>query len=203
MDIQEGLKHLSSVDDKMRKLIKTFPSPTFESDENNFSSLVKYIIYQQLSSRSASAIFDRYKRLLKNKKHKNPINVLSIDSDKLKSIGLSKQKVLYIKSIAKAFINKDIPNDFSNLSNHDINKILIKTKGIGHWTINMFLMFTLKREDIMPFSDLGIQKGFVKYYNLKFPPTIEFMKLKSELWKPFRTIASLYLWNLVDDDFKW
>ena len=187
MEVENALIYLSSVDEKMKGLIDCFPKPVFNSTENKFSTLIKYLIYQQLSGKSASAIFERYKLLFKNHSYRNPNNVLSINQKRLKEIGLSKQKILYIRNVSQAFIKGEIPDSLSNFSNSEVKEFLIKIKGVGPWTVDMFLMFTLQRKDVMPFSDLGVQKGFVK----------------SELWKPFRTIASLYLWHLVDDGFVW
>ena len=203
MDISQGLRHLSSVDDKMKDLINSLPHPIFNSNEIYFSSLVKYLIYQQLSGKAALAIFNRYKKLFIKNSYENPHTIIAIDDNSLKSVGLSKQKILYIKNVANFFIDKSNKIDFSNLSNEQIRNDLITIKGVGPWTIDMFLMFTLGRPDIMPFNDLGIQKGFMHYYNLNSVPTIEFMKEKSTLWKPFRTLASIYLWHLIDDGFEW
>jgi len=187
----------------MKKLIISFPKPKFHSVENTFSSLVKYLIYQQLSGKAAFVIFQRYMSLLPNNAYKNPQKVLSISDDNLKLAGLSRQKILYIKNVATAYVNKNVPNNLTSLSNNDINDILIKIKGVGRWTIDMFLMFTLQRSDVMPFSDLGVQKGFMNYYQLDKLPDLLFMQEKSKSWSPFRTIAAIYLWHLVDDGFQW
>ena len=203
MNLSKGLHYLSSVDSKMGKLINEYPPPNFDSDENAFLSLIKYLIYQQLSSKSASAIFNRYKELFKHKDYGNPKDVISIDKNKFKSIGLSKQKIEYIYNVADFFSDNILIDNFLNYSDDHIKDLLIKIKGVGPWTIDMFLMFTLKREDIMPFSDLGIKKGFLKYYDLDYFPTLSFMQRQSQIWSPFRSIASIYLWHLVDDDFKW
>ncbi len=203
IDVDKGLAYLSSVDDKMKKLIHQFPKPVFESNVNVFSSLIKYLIYQQLSGRSALAIFNRYKGLFINDQYNNPFNVSSINDDDFRSVGLSRQKISYIRNVAEEFINQDFSDGFLDFSNQEVIDVLIKIKGVGPWTINMFLMFTLQREDVMPFGDLGIKKGFATYYKLKELPSINFMKEKSKLWSPFRTIASIYLWYLIDDGFEW
>ena len=98
--------------------------------------------------------------------------------------------------------DRTIINDVKPLA-ADPEDILIRIKGVGRWTIDMFLMFTLQRPDVMPFSDLGVQKGFMKYYRLDKLPDLIFMQEKSKLWSPFRTIAAIYLWHLVDDGFQW
>ena len=203
MIIEEGLIYLSSVDIKMKKLISYFPKPVFKSVENNFHSLVKYFVYQQLSGRVASVIFKRYKGLFRGKDYLIPNKVLEVSNDNLKAIGLSKQKILYIKNLAHTFVEDNNFSDFSDFSDLQIKDKLIKVKGIGPWTADMFLMFTLKRQDVIPFSDLGIRKGFKRLYNLPVIPDQVFMSEKSKIWSPFRTLASLYLWRLVDDEFNW
>ena len=203
MNINKGLKYLSSVDSKMNTLINTFPYPVFNSQESNFSSLVKYVIYQQLSGKAALSILNRYKALFFDNNYQDPKKVISIDTSALELCGLSKQKISYIRNVATFFIDSASNIDFCTYSNTQIREILIKIKGVGPWTINMFLMFNLKRPNIMPFTDLAIQKGFKEYYNLNTLPTITFMEEKSKLWEPFKTLASIYLWYLVDNGFEW
>jgi DNA-3-methyladenine glycosylase II len=90
-----------------------------------------------------------------------------------------------------------------NLSNDAIMEQLVAIKGVGPWTAQMFLMFTLNRPDIFPSGDLGVQKGFQQYFKLKELPTPKTMKQRAEKWKPFRTVASLYFWKVVDGPFEW
>ena len=130
--------------------------------------------------------------------------VLKISDQKYRSIGLSRQKLCYIKEIANAFAeNGIIPEDIPKMNDEEIRNLLIKIKGIGPWTVDMFLMFTLNRPDIFPVSDLGIQKGFTLFFQLDEIPKIQFMEKQAEKWRPFRTAASWYMWKLVDDDFQW
>ena len=89
------------------------------------------------------------------------------------------------------------------MSNHEISKTLLKVKGIGQWTVDMFLIFTLAREDVFPSGDLAIKKGFANIRNMDTLPTEKFMNDESKIWKPFRTVASLYLWKITDDEFEW
>ena len=203
MDIEKGLDYLSTVDDDMRRLITSFPKPQFNIVKNTFPSLVKYLIYQQLSSKAAFSIFKKYMSLFPGHTYQDPQKVLLESNKNLKQIGLSRQKVLYIQNVATAYVNGDIPDNLIDLSNNEINNILIKIKGVGRWTIDMFLMFTIQRPDVMPFSDLGIKKGFMNFYKLQTLPDDNFMKAKSQLWSPFRTLAAIYLWHLVDDGFEW
>tara|TARA_B100002051_G_C16599422_1_gene567163 strand:+ start:67 stop:684 length:618 start_codon:yes stop_codon:yes gene_type:complete len=188
-----------SKDKLLKDLIDKYNKPIFIKNENYFNALVKSIIYQQISGKAAKSIYDRFQNLLQDKGY-NPESVLALQDSQLREAGLSKQKVSYIKNIAEYFHTKTKNIDFALLSDREVRDELIQIKGIGQWTIDMFLMFTLSRTDIMPVSDLGIKKGFQKLFNLKDLPSTEVMLKKSEKWSPHRTVACMYLWKIVDGD---
>ena len=121
----------------------------------------------------------------------------------MKAIGLSKQKINYINNLSNFFIQNSNIVDFKADSDKDIIKQLIAIKGIGQWTIDMFMMFSLCKMDILPIGDLGIKKGFMKLYDLKELPSENFMIQTALKWRPYRTIASCYLWMIVDDGDFW
>ena len=204
MNIDEAIKFLQQADPTMAKLIIKFDPPTLKPNQNYFKSLVRSIIYQQLSSASASAIYNRFKNLFEEDFFLNTDNILKIHSRELQKVGLSKQKIIYLKELSKQWhvIQKKFSN-ISMMSNHEISKTLLKVKGIGQWTVDMFLIFTLAREDVFPSGDLAIKKGFATIRNMDILPTEKFMKDESKIWKPFRTVASLYLWEITDDEFEW
>ena len=203
MNIDEAIKFLQQVDPTMAKLIIKFDPPTLKPNQNYFKSLVRSIIYQQLSSVSASAIYNRFKNLFEEDFFLNTDNILKIHSRELQKVGLSKQKIIYLKELSKQWhvIQKKFSN-ISMMSNHEISKTLLKVKGIGQWTVDMFLIFTLAREDVFPSGDLAIKKGFATIRNMGTLPTEKFMKDESKIWKPFRTVASLYLWKITDGEFE-
>ena len=133
-----------------------------------------------------------------------PREVLDIDINSLYSVGLSRQKASYMKNIAEAFGNKLINDEnFIMMNDEEILKQLRMIKGVGEWTAEMFLIFTLRRSDVFPLTDLGVQKGFRIVYSLDELPTIDYMSEKAEKWKPYRTIVTLYLWNAVEGPFEW
>jgi len=203
-NILTALKYLKKTEPRFGTLIDEFGEPDFELQDNYFKSLVRSIIYQQLSGKSAFAIYNRYLQLFNSTEFPSPQQVLAIPDSHYKSIGLSRQKTCYIKEIAQAFSNKEIvPENIPKLKDDEVRKQFIKIKGIGPWTIDMFLMFTLNRPDILPVNDLGIQKGFKLFFRLNQLPDENFMVEKAKNWKPFRTIACWYLWKLVDDNFQW
>ena len=134
----------------------------------------------------------------------SPSDVIKIDIEKIQNVGISRQKSGYIKNIANAF-NEGLVNEtqLHKLSDKEIIEQLVKIKGVGRWTAEMFLIFTLRRPDVFPVTDLGVQKGFQIYYDLDELPSIDMMNEKSENWKPYRTIMSLYLWFAVEGPFEW
>ncbi|MBF90457.1 MAG: hypothetical protein CMP75_01680 [Flavobacteriales bacterium] len=181
--------------------VKSVSEPRYSIDTDYFSSLCKYIIYQQLSIQSASKTHARFLLLFDNL---NPIILLNTNEKILKKTGLSFRKIEYLKELSKAFIKN---NNFKNLAtktNKQIILTLCKIKGIGSWTAEMFLIFTMQRLDVMSAKDIGLLKGLKIVFNLKKRPSFEEAELLSQRWIPYRTIASLYLWKIVEgSDFDW
>ena len=199
-----ALEYLKKTEPRFGTLVDKFGEPDFEPQDNYFKALVRSIIYQQLSGKSAFAIYSRYLQLFNSTEFPSPQQVIAIPDSHYTSIGLSRQKTCYIKEISQAFSNKEIvPENIPKLKDDEIRKQFIKIKGIGPWTIDMFLMFALNRPDILPVNDLGIQKGFKLFFHLNELPDENFMVEKAKNWRPFRTIACWYLWKLVDDNFQW
>ena len=203
MDIEKGIKHLSKSDKSLAKIIKEFPKPKINKTKLYFQSLIKYIIYQQLSTKSAFAIHSRFKKLFASEKI-NPNDIIAIPNEKLKTIGLSKQKIEYINILAKEWsgISKKF-DDIDLLDDKNIGRQLMNVKGIGKWTVDMFLIFSLARPDVLPTGDLVIKKGYAKLYDMKKLPSEDEMTKVAEKWKPYRTLACLYLWDMIDGPFEW
>mgnify|MGYP001296457111 CR=1 FL=1 len=202
MNIKSALEVLDK-DSEMQKLIKKYGAPSFEPKNDYFQSLMHSIVFQQLSGKVANIIYQRLINLLPDNKI-IPKEVLMLTNEEMRQVGLSSQKTNYIKNLADYFdTNLFNSNKVEKMSNEAISKELIQIKGIGQWTVDMFLMFTLNRSDIMPYSDLGIQKGIKILFNLNKLPTKNEMKNISIRWKPYRTVACWYLWKIVDDGFEW
>ena len=204
MNIDNAIIFLQKVDPIMAKLIKRFDPPNLKPNKNYFESLVRSIIYQQLSGRAANAIYERFKNVLGYHSFSQSEKILEMPFEELQKVGLSKQKIIYLKELSKKW--NRIQRKFSNIqmmTNHEISKILLEVKGIGQWTVDMFLIFTLCREDVFPSGDLAIKKGFATIRNMNTLPTEKYMAEKSEIWKPYRTVASLYLWKITDGKFEW
>jgi len=189
-------------DPKIKKLIEDFDPPDFSQTSDYFNALCKSIIYQQLSGKAARTIYNRFLGLFDQNLPKAS-QVIKINIYSFHSIGISRQKSSYIIGLAQYFYDRGSKIDFENLSNLEVNKELIKIKGIGQWTVDMFLMFTLQRTDILPVGDLGIKKAIKIMFNTKDLPSKKFMIQKSKKWQPYRTVACWYLWRLVDDEDTW
>ena len=199
-----ALRHLSHADKRMEKLIDKFGPPNFNLMNNYYESLVRSIVYQQLSGKAASIIYERFLDLFVFDIYPEPKDILAVSIETLRSSGLSYQKVNYIRDLSEKWQEGTMNlTDIDSMTDEEISSELIKVKGIGQWTADMFLMFTLGRPDVFPFGDLGIQKGFMILTNMNHLPTQKEMERKTKKWQPYRTVAAWYLWKLVDGPFKW
>ena len=199
--LEESINFLSK-DVKLKSLIEKYPKPKFSPNKNYFDALSKSIIYQQLSGKVAKIIYNRFLSLFVNE-IPDPAQYQKLENINLKNIGLSKQKISYISNVSLFFLSDENKIQFETDSESDITQKLISIKGIGQWTIDMFMMFALCKTDVLPVGDLGIKKAFMELYHLKEYPSISFMKKKAENWQPYRTIACCYLWMIVDDGDVW
>ncbi|WP_018248771.1 methylated-DNA--[protein]-cysteine S-methyltransferase [Orenia marismortui] len=188
----EGLK---SKDNKMKILIDSVGEVDREYIADPFVALVNSIVFQQLSSQAATTIWNKFKDYTSELE---PNNILQTSDEGLRNCGLSKRKITYIKNIAEAVEKNEIDFDsFTLMSDEEIIKKLIKIKGIGTWTAEMFLIFSLNRKNILSTNDLGIRKGLQWLYGLKESPSKkQFEKFKSK-FSPYNTLASFYLWEIT------
>jgi DNA-3-methyladenine glycosylase II len=192
-------KHLSESDPKLIPLVEQITLPQLSS-KDVYADLLDSIVSQQLSVKAASTIYNRFLDLFPNR-YPNPEWILALEHEQLRAVGLSNQKASYIKNTAQFFIENDlIEKDWNTITDEDIINHLITIKGVGKWTVQMILMFTLQREDIFPIDDLGIQQGMQKLYGLdKSSKTFKKdMENIANSWKPYRSIASRYLWRWKD-----
>ena len=203
MNIDKGLKHLKQADKKMGRLIAEFEKPEFKKDLNYFEALIRAIVFQQLSGKAATTIYKRFKNLFIKNKYPSPIMVMERSHEELRSVGLSNQKASYIHNIADAFYTGSIPKDINIIGDKEVIERLTTMKGVGPWTAEMFLMFTLNRPDVFPVTDLGIKKGFQLFFQLDKLPRLDQMIKNAEPWRPYRTLASWYLWRIVEGPFEW
>lgn len=179
-------------DPELSLLIEEHGELELEESDEPFRRLVTSIINQQLSTDSAAAI---KKRLFENFQV-DPESILEADEDELNDIGLSRQKIDYIKSAAERFVEDDLSSEkFEEMTDEEVIEELTDIHGVGEWTAKMFLIFVLGREDVFPVGDLGIRKAMEQLYG---EMSRSEMREKAENWRPYRSLASLYLWRLVD-----
>ncbi|WP_338793729.1 DNA-3-methyladenine glycosylase 2 family protein [Bernardetia sp. MNP-M8] len=179
---------------------KDFENETVKSEVNVMTALIKSIVSQQLSVKAANTIYKRFLDLFDGVSP-NATILLETDAEILKSVGLSKQKMTYIREVALFSQNNDISIELINQKNNEeVIKYLTQIKGVGRWTVEMLLMFTLWRPDVFPVADLGIQQAMQKLLKTdeKGKELIKLMHLHSEKWKPYRTFAAMYLWKWKD-----
>lgn len=189
-------KKLKRKDKKLGKLMDNYPNDFLFSKSDPFLTLARSIVGQQISVKAAQSVWDKLTLKIKDV---TPDQVYKMHSSSLKSVGLSRQKVLYLKNLSKAFINKELRVCLWNkMTNEEIIEDLIKIKGIGRWTAEMFLIFNLCREDVFPLDDIGMIKGICKLYNLKYPIKREKLINIGNNWKPYRSVATWYLWRSLD-----
>ena len=193
-----AIEHLKKAK-KLEKIQLKDRKPPFKRPAEPFHSLIRSIIYQQLSGKAAGTILARFLALFPESRYPTPAEVLALRDTKFKKCGISGQKTRYLKDLALRFTDGTIdPSNFKNMTDEEIREHLLVVKGVGRWTADMFLMFTLFRPDVLPTGDLAIQKGFQKLFKLETIPDPETMIRLSKSWQPYRTVASWYLWELAD-----
>lgn len=198
--LEEALRHLKK-DEQFKVVIKNYPAPVFKKTRNVYGALIRSIVYQQLSGKAAGTILKRFLDLFEGPSYPKPEELLKVNTATLREVGLSGQKVSYIQDLSTKFLDGTIqPKKFKGMSDEEIREHLIAIKGIGRWSADMFLMSSLHRPDVLPTGDLGIQKGFKKLFALKTLPSVTQMERLAKPWQPYRTVASMYLWRIADED---
>ena len=195
-------KFLSSKDRIMSKLIKNYKSPSetiLTTRKDIFFSLCKSIIGQQISVAAANSVFLKFKKKCKNKI--NPKIVSKLTFYELKSCGLSRQKVIGIKSLTKQMINKSFnPRLISKMSDEEAILYLSQLKQIGRWSAEMILLFTYNRSDIWPVQDIGLLRAISKNYKKKYLPPEKFVSILKKRFSPYCSVATWYLWRSIDPE---
>ncbi len=206
--MEEALEHFKKIDPILYKIalkvkLEDHPKPEDPlrqsfSEASYFVDLVDSIISQQLSGKAAATIFGRFKKLFKEELI-NPQELLKIPDQKIRTAGISFSKIKYIKGIAQEIINNKLDlKSFESLTDEEVIGELVKLKGVGQWTAEMFLMFTLGRTDVFSTGDLGLQNAIIKIYKLEEKPNKEKLLEISGKWSPHRTIASRILWKTLE-----
>ncbi len=199
-ELEIGIEHIAKNDMRLAELIYTYPQPTFRPHTDYYRELVESIISQQLSIKAAATI---YRRFVDSFEHfPEPEEILARDDEQLRAVGLSGQKTRYIKDLAAKVSAGEVRFEhLDQLSNDEIVAELTAVKGVGEWTVHMFLMFCMGRFDVLPVGDLGIKNAIERLYSLDRPPTPDDIRKIAARngWKPYESIASWYLWKSLDN----
>jgi DNA-3-methyladenine glycosylase II len=194
-DWTPALRHLSKVDPVMKKVIERVGPCTLAPRGDPFVALCQAIFTQQVSTAVATVLFARFRKLFSRSKP-TPKGVLRLGDDQMRLAGLSRQKQSYLRDMAARFDRGEIPvKDFPTTSDEEIVQALLPIKGVGRWTAEMFLIFVMNRPDVFPVDDLGVKKGVQTLYGLPELPTSAETLPYGERWRPWRTVATWYLWR--------
>ena len=188
--MQESIHFLSQKDEVLKTIIADFGLPIIQKREEGFASMCHIILEQQVSIASAKAAYEKLVNLVGKV---DPFNIYNATDQDLRTCGISRQKTLYLKNLARRVINKEL--SFSSLpmkTEQQIRKELIQIKGVGNWSIDVYLMFCMQSQDIIPLGDIAIKNTLMELYNCK---SEEEMLAISFNWKPFRTLASFIIWH--------
>jgi 3-methyladenine DNA glycosylase/8-oxoguanine DNA glycosylase len=195
--MRKAINHLKKADPVLADIIERIGPCRMEFGEPTFHSLAEAILYQQLNGKAAVVIFNRFAALAGDPL--TPEGILKLSDQQMRGVGLSKQKTAYLRDLAEK--TKSGLLDFEKLpgmSEEDVIEHLTQVKGVGVWTAHMFLMFTLRRPDILPTGDYGIQAAVKKHYRKRKWPKAAVMEKIAKPWAPYRSVACWYLWRSLD-----
>jgi len=164
-----------------------------------FKALARAIVGQQLSARAAATIFSRFEALFDA--FPTPAQVLAVPDDRLRSVGLSSQKLGYLRDLCRRIVEGELPLDvLDRMDNEAVIENLTQVKGVGRWTAEMFLIFRLQRPDVLPVGDLGIVRAVQRAYKLRKAPSPDRLTRIGEAWRPYRSVACWYLWASLNNE---
>jgi DNA-3-methyladenine glycosylase II len=195
--MRKAVNHLKKSDPVLRAIIQRVGPCRMEYGSPEFCSLAEAIVYQQLNGKAAATIFKRFAALAGEPL--TPEGILKLNDAQLRSVGLSKQKSAYLKDLAAKTASGQL--DFSKLAelpDEEVIAHLTQVKGIGVWTAHMFLMFSLRRPNVLPTGDYGVQVAVKKYYKKRKLPKPKDMEKIARAWEPYRSVACWYMWRSLD-----
>ena len=189
-------KELSRKDDVLHEIISEFDDLELVSRGDLFYTLIRSVIGQQISVKAASTVWSRFCERIGDIE---PKNILLADIEELRSCGLSQRKAEYVIGISESWSDYD-SLEWKEMSDEEIIQELIKLRGVGKWTAEMILIFTMLRPDVFPIGDIGMIRGIEKSYNSGERMSVEELYAISEKWKPWRTVACCFMWRTVDPE---
>ncbi len=201
-DHRAAIAHITKDDPRIAALIETSLEFKLNIDEQQspYESLLRAIAYQSIAGKAAAVIFGRIKALGSNGRCPTPEELLRVPDQKLREAGLSAAKIAAVRDLAQKTIDGTVPTleDAQKMSDTELVERLISVRGIGAWTVEMFLIFRLGRPDVLPIHDYGVQKGFALTYRKRRIPKPKELAKFGERWRPYRTVASWYMWRAVE-----
>ena len=201
-DLEKAIKALKKADKKLALVIKHVGACTLKPDDiqSPFVALAESIVYQQLSGKAAATIFGRVKSLFDQAGGLSAKAVINTPVELLRGAGCSNAKALALIDLAEKTVSGVVPSltQMHTMSDDELLERLVTIRGVGKWTVEMLLIFRLGRMDVMPATDYGIRKGFALTYGLPDLPAPKVIIAHSEIWKPYRTLASWYLWRALE-----
>lgn len=201
--LSEAQIHLQTTDPILAQVIERIGPPQMKRERDAWRALSSSIIGQQVSVHAASAIRGRFAAIIPERDYPLPSDIGSTPDELMRGAGLSGNKVLAIRDLALHFEEgKIIPRKFAKLDDEEIIQALIPVRGIGRWTAEMFLLFSLARPDVLAVDDLGLRNAMKKLYDLPEIPKPDAMREIAAPWQPFRSVASWYLWRSLDNEPK-
>jgi DNA-3-methyladenine glycosylase II len=201
IDAAAAEAHLRAADPVISRLVAAHgPFAMREPVEGPFMALSRAIAYQQLSGRAATAIFARFIALFgEDGRFPEPAEVLALSEEQFRAAGMSRQKTAALRSLAEHFAAGDLGQHvFEEMDDEEVIARLTQVRGIGRWSAEMFLMFQLRRADVLPVADLGINRAIMRHYGLPGLPKPEEVRRLGEPWRPWATVACWYLWRSED-----
>jgi len=194
---QKAKRILSKKDPVLRRIIKKHNKGFLTSRKNPFFSLCRTIVGQQISTKAADSIWRKFEK--KCNHNINPKIILKISTSKLRRVGLSRQKISYLKNIAKAFKNRSFEvKKIKKMNDDEAVNYITKLRGLGVWSAEMFLMFNLNRPNIFPIKDIGLLRAISKNYNKSYPPSKKFINKISNQHMGYRSVFTWYMWRSID-----
>jgi DNA-3-methyladenine glycosylase II len=201
-DLREAVAHLCACDPCIARLVQeAIPfEPQIDHSQSPYQALLEAITYQSISGKAAATIYGRIKALSAAGGPPTPQEMLKLKVPALRKAGLSGAKILAMKDLAQKTIGGIVPThaEALSLSDQELIERLVSVRGIGAWTVEMFLIFRLGRPDVLPIHDLGVQKGWSVAYGKKHKPRPKELLAFGERWRPYRTVASWYMWRAFE-----
>ena len=195
--MRQAINHLKKSDPVLRAIIERIGPFRMEYGPPEFHSLAEAIVYQQLNGKAAVSIFKRFAGLAGEPV--TPEGILKLTDEQMRSVGLSKQKSSYLRDLAERAMSGQLNfGKLHEMTDEEVIKHLTQVKGVGVWTAQMFLMFTLKRSNVLPTGDFGVQTAIKKHYNKRKLPKPAQMEKLAKPWEPYRSVACWYLWKSMD-----